>query len=83
MLPMAENRIRTKLYKKTYNDLSNLTLQQTIKLQNNNCAIWVIKFRRDGKFMATGGQDHVLRIWQVYSYELYVNENYQYQTFGG
>ena len=52
---LQDNRIRTKAYKKTYNDLNNLSLQQTIKLQNNDCAIWVVKFRRDGKFMATGG----------------------------
>ena len=63
--------IKSKLTKKTYNDLNNLSLQQTIKLQNNECAIWVVKFRKDGKFMATGGQDHVLRIWQVMTLDTY------------
>lgn len=58
-----DTRIRSKLIKKTYNDLNNLTLQQVIKLQSNDCATWVVKFRKDGKFMATGGEDHVLRIW--------------------
>lgn len=75
-----DSRIRSKLYKKTYNDLSNLTLQQVIKLQSNECAIWVVKFRKDGKFMATGGEDHVLRIWQVQQAENYSTKELMAQS---
>ncbi|AMD18879.1 HBL023Wp [Eremothecium sinecaudum] len=29
--------------------------------------IWVMKFSKDGKYMATAGKDHVLHIWKVLS----------------
>ncbi|KAG2188263.1 hypothetical protein INT44_001016 [Umbelopsis vinacea] len=28
-------------------------------------AIWVLKFSKDGRYLASGGQDCVLRVWQV------------------
>ncbi|KAG4306375.1 hypothetical protein PORY_000363 [Pneumocystis oryctolagi] len=28
-------------------------------------AIWAMKFSRDGKYLATGGQDTILRVWMV------------------
>ncbi|KTW29685.1 hypothetical protein T552_00893 [Pneumocystis carinii B80] len=28
-------------------------------------AIWVMKFSKDGKYLATGGQDMILRVWMV------------------
>jgi WD40 repeat protein len=28
-------------------------------------AVWVLRFSKDGKYLATGGQDCVLRVWQV------------------
>ncbi|KAH8547890.1 WD40-repeat-containing domain protein [Umbelopsis sp. PMI_123] len=28
-------------------------------------AVWVLKFSKDGKYLASGGQDCVLRVWQV------------------
>lgn len=28
-------------------------------------AVWVLKFSKDGKYLAQGGQDCVLRVWQV------------------
>ena len=30
-------------------------------------AIWTMKFSKDGKFLATGGQDTVVRVWAVIS----------------
>ncbi|RIB04124.1 WD40-repeat-containing domain protein [Gigaspora rosea] len=32
-----------------------------------NGAIWCMKFSKDGKFLATGGQDTVVRVWAVIS----------------
>ena len=29
----------------------------------------MVKFRADGKYVATGGQDNVLRIWQLHTFE--------------
>jgi WD40 repeat protein len=28
-------------------------------------AVWVLKFSKDGKYLAQGGQDCTLRVWQV------------------
>ncbi|CAG8448821.1 12559_t:CDS:2 [Acaulospora colombiana] len=33
----------------------------------DNSAIWTMKFSKDGKFLATGGQDTVVRVWAVIS----------------
>ncbi|WBW71128.1 WDR44 family, WD repeat protein [Schizosaccharomyces osmophilus] len=43
------------------------TVIQTVKEDENpiNCAIWAMKFSRDGRFLAVGGQDKILRVWQV------------------
>ncbi|EPE06420.1 wd repeat domain-containing protein [Ophiostoma piceae UAMH 11346] len=30
-------------------------------------AIWTTEFSKDGKYMAAGGRDHIVRIWQVIS----------------
>mmetsp|Transcript_34675 Transcript_34675/g.53133 ORF Transcript_34675/g.53133 Transcript_34675/m.53133 type:complete len:90 (+) Transcript_34675:981-1250(+) len=68
---LSKLRVKSTLYKKTYHDFNNLSLQQTIKLQNSDSTIWVVKFRRDGRFMATGGKDCILRIWQLQTTELY------------
>lgn len=54
---------KTKLMNKTYTELNNLTSVQEIKCGNN--AIWCIKFRGDGLYLATGGMDGILRIWKV------------------
>ena len=34
-------------------------------MQAGSSAIWVIKFRKDGNLVATGGVDGVLRVWKV------------------
>src|SRR3569833_1913748 len=39
-------------------------MQQNANSQSED-AIWVIKFRQDGLYMATGGQEGVLRIWKA------------------
>jgi WD40 repeat protein len=38
-------------------------------MQSDDSAIWICKFRKDGRLMATGGQDNVLRLWQVLNHE--------------
>ncbi|KAG9296354.1 hypothetical protein G9A89_014946 [Geosiphon pyriformis] len=35
--------------------------------ENKSCAIWVMKFSKDGKFLASGGKDMVVRVWAVIS----------------
>ena len=58
-----QSKEKTKLEKKTNSELSNLFFAQ--ELQCGQDAVWVIKFRSDGNYMATGGKDGVLRIWNV------------------
>ncbi|EPY50440.1 WDR44 family WD repeat protein [Schizosaccharomyces cryophilus OY26] len=43
------------------------SVTQTVKVDENpvNCAIWAMRFSRDGRYLAVGGQDNVLRVWQV------------------
>ncbi|CDW78911.1 wd repeat-containing protein [Stylonychia lemnae] len=60
VLPIPKE--RTKLQNKTYHELNNLIQVQEIKCGND--AIWVIKFRSDGLYMATGGKDGILRVWK-------------------
>lgn len=43
------------------------TTNSTTSTKNNKCAIWRTKFSLDGKFLATAGSDHIVRIWQVIS----------------
>ena len=54
---------KTKLIKKKYTELNNLVVAQEIKCGND--AIWVIKFRQDGLFVAIGGNDGVLRVYKT------------------
>lgn len=49
--------------KKSYTELNNLYTVQEIQCGFD--AIWIIKFSMDGKYMATGGRDGILRIWTI------------------
>ncbi|KAK4187130.1 WD repeat-containing protein 44 [Podospora australis] len=35
------------------------------KTERSGGAIWAIEFSRDGKYLATAGRDHVVRVWAV------------------
>ncbi len=54
---------KTKLVQKSYSELNNLVLAQ--QFQSGNEAIWVMKLRSDGEYLATGGQEGVIRIWKT------------------
>lgn len=43
------------------------TVQVLQTIQKHQGPIWAMKFSHDGVFIATGGQDNILRIWQVMS----------------
>lgn len=60
---MGYTKEKTKLIKKKYTELNNLVVAQ--ELQCGNDAIWVIKFRQDGLFVAVGGNDGVLRVYKT------------------
>lgn len=43
------------------------TASQRRKKTFTGGAIWATKFSKDGKYLAAGGRDHIVRIWQVIS----------------
>ena len=52
----------TKLHKKSTQDF-DWYLVQGFKAHSDS--IWVAKFSPDGQFLATGGKDSILKIWQM------------------
>ena len=59
-----KKKIPTRLFGKQYGDLEDLSRIHTLQTTDGG-AVWVIKFRKDGKFFATGGNDGILRVWKV------------------
>jgi len=57
-------------YKKPYRELGDL--QHLHNIQVSEKPIWVVKVRQDGKYLATGGLDGVLRVYQMLP--VYYNE---------
>jgi len=51
------------VFRKCQRELSNLGVVQDIKAHEG--AIWAMKFSFLGRFLATGGQDAVVRVWGV------------------
>lgn len=58
-------KLNTRRNKKRWMELSALYVEQEI--QAHDGIIWTIKFSPDGEFLATGGSDGVVRVWQVTS----------------
>jgi WD40 repeat protein len=48
---------------KSSKDLTGLYMRQEVRAHEGS--IWSIKFSSDGRFLATGGEDRVVRVWQV------------------
>ncbi|CAG8715984.1 9858_t:CDS:10 [Rhizophagus irregularis] len=62
--------IKVKTRHKHFKEFDKLFLAQELCLATQNetsGAIWTMKFSKDGKFLATGGQDTVVRVWAVIS----------------
>lgn len=58
-------KLNTRHNKKRWMELSALYVGQEI--QAHDGIIWTMKFSPDGEFLATGGSDGVVRVWQVTS----------------
>ncbi|PON76133.1 Guanine nucleotide-binding protein, beta subunit [Trema orientale] len=53
---------------KSYKELSALHLCQEI--QAHEGSIWCIKFNMDGRFLASAGEDRIVRVWEVQECEV-------------
>ncbi|XP_050377643.1 uncharacterized protein LOC126794888 [Argentina anserina] len=60
-----ENKMMVKHNSKRYMEFAALCTGQEI--QAHNGYIWTMKFSPDGQYLATGGEDGVVRIWRVTS----------------
>ncbi|KAJ3439702.1 wd repeat-containing protein [Anaeramoeba flamelloides] len=57
------NRISSSCNEKTKSEFSSMDCIQVLK--NSKGTIWALEFSPSGKYLATAGQDTVLRIWRV------------------
>lgn len=55
----------------TVRSITQIIQQQTTAQQNPSSdgegAVWIMRFNRDGRFLAAGGQDAILRVWTLVS----------------
>jgi len=63
--------IRTQKSLKDRLEFDNLKLQQ--ELRSGVQAIWVARFSADGNFFAVGGEERIVRVWQVGDYSQQCN----------
>lgn len=63
-LPKGVGHVKTVVRKKTSRDLDDLHYVQKLGMQRG--AVWVLKFSQDGKYLASGGQDTIVRIFRAY-----------------
>ncbi|GAB4848273.1 hypothetical protein Ancab_002939 [Ancistrocladus abbreviatus] len=63
--PSGMRRIKVHVKKKMFKEVSALYLGQEI--QAHKGVIWTMKFSPDAQYLASGGQDGVVRIWRVTS----------------
>jgi WD40 repeat protein len=45
----------------------NSPISDTSLLQSEEDAVWALEFSKDGKYLASGGQDKIIRVWAVIS----------------
>jgi len=55
---------KSKTKGKKQRDFEFVRMEQMIKLRVG--AIWAMKFSKDGKFLATGGEDAIVRVWNIF-----------------
>ncbi|MCO5592178.1 hypothetical protein L7F22_046174 [Adiantum nelumboides] len=62
--PLAARPVKVRVHKKSVKEFGDLCLRQEI--QGHQGAIWTMKFSLDGCYLATAGQDRVVKVWEVF-----------------
>lgn len=60
----STKRIKVRAHKKATKEFAELHLRQEFKAHQG--AIWTMKFSPDGFYLATAGQDRIVRVWEVF-----------------
>ncbi|KAL7273057.1 hypothetical protein RUND412_004115 [Rhizina undulata] len=66
---LAQELYREPIYEDEGRPISNgsTTSLELAIAKHKSGAIWAMKFSKDGKYLAAGGQDKIVRVWQVLS----------------
>ena len=57
------NQVKVNVHRKIYKEFTDLRITQEIGAHKG--AVWSMKFSEDGMYLASAGQDEIIRIWEV------------------
>ena len=55
--------VRVSVNRKVYKEFTELRCVQTLRAHED--AVWTMKFNHSGRYLATAGQDRVVRVWEL------------------